>query len=90
MGISVYLDVDLLLPRSKNAQNAWRLSIVKCALAVAVVTCSVLVTSLANAQTSYQPAAKNLKAGQELQDVKFGMFIRLFGCGGWCIHPVLS
>src|SRR3989440_2431359 len=43
------------------------------------------------AQTSYQPAPENLKARQEFQDAKFGMFIHwgvysVLGDGEWIFH----
>jgi alpha-L-fucosidase len=44
-----------------------------------------------SAQTSYQPASENLKARQEFQDDKFGMFIHwgvysVLGNGEWIFH----
>ena len=47
--------------------------------------------SSARAQTSYQPSAENLKARQEFQDAKFGMFIHwgvysVLGDGEWVFH----
>lgn len=43
------------------------------------------------AQSSYQPAPENLKARQEFQDAKFGMFIHwgvysVLGSGEWIFH----
>jgi len=45
----------------------------------------------ASAQTNYQPAPENLKARQEYQDAKFGMFIHwgvysVLGDGEWIFH----
>jgi len=50
-----------------------------------------LFASLAPAQSAYQPAAENLKARQEFQDAKFGMFIHwgvysVLGDGEWVFH----
>ncbi len=47
--------------------------------------------SAALAQTNYQPAPENLKARQEFQDAKFGMFIHwgvysVLGNGEWIFH----
>ncbi len=47
--------------------------------------------SAALAQTNYQPAPENLKARQEFQDAKFGMFIHwgvysVLGDGEWIFH----
>ena len=72
-------------------RNRGRLSIGKRALAVAVMTCGVLVASEAIAQTNYQPTEENLKARQEFQDEKFGMFIHwgvysVLGDGEWVFH----
>ena len=46
---------------------------------------------VAGAQTSYEPAPENLKARQEFQDAKFGMFIHwgvysVLGDGEWIFH----
>jgi alpha-L-fucosidase len=45
----------------------------------------------ADAQSSYQPSAENLKARQDFQDMKFGMFIHwgaysVLGDGEWVLH----
>jgi len=45
----------------------------------------------ASAQTNYQPTSENLKARQEFQDAKFGMFIHwgvysVLGDGEWVFH----
>jgi len=47
--------------------------------------------SAAGAQTGYQPAPENVKARQEFQDAKFGMFIHwgvysVLGDGEWVFH----
>lgn len=47
--------------------------------------------SAAGAQSSYQPAPENLRARQEFQDAKFGMFIHwgvysVLGDGEWVFH----
>src|SRR5271154_3094871 len=60
----------------------------KCALALA--TAVFLITGAA-AQTEYQPSPENLKARQEYQDEKFGMFIHwgvysVLGDGEWVFH----
>jgi alpha-L-fucosidase len=44
-----------------------------------------------SAQNSYQPSPENLKARQEFQDAKFGMFIHrgvysVLGDGEWVLH----
>lgn len=57
--------------------------------------CGVLIAGLlivpAPAQSDYQPAPENLKARQEFQDAKFGMFIHwgvysVLGNGEWILH----
>jgi alpha-L-fucosidase len=55
-----------------------------------VMLASVAIAGVA-AQTSYQPAPENLKARQEFQDDKFGMFIHwgvysVLGDGEWILH----
>jgi hypothetical protein len=45
----------------------------------------------ADAQSSYQPSPENLKARQDFQDMKFGMFIHwgvysVLGDGEWVLH----
>ena len=50
-----------------------------------------LVTPTARAQDTYQPAPENLKARQDFQDDKFGMFIHwgvysVLGDGEWVLH----
>src|SRR5260370_22794705 len=47
--------------------------------------------SVASAQTNYQPGPENLRARQEFQDAKFGMFIHwgvysVLGNGEWILH----
>ncbi len=47
--------------------------------------------SVASAQTNYQPGPENLRARQEFQDAKFGMFIHwgvysVLGNGEWIFH----
>src|SRR5579859_5284983 len=47
--------------------------------------------SITNAQSGYQPSPENLKARQEFQDMKFGMFIHwgvysVLGDGEWIFH----
>jgi alpha-L-fucosidase len=47
--------------------------------------------SAVSAQTNYQPAPENLKARQEFQDAKFGMFVHwgvysVLGNGEWIFH----
>jgi alpha-L-fucosidase len=51
----------------------------------------ILATMSASAQTSYQPAPENLKARQEFQGDKFGMFVHwgvysVLGDGEWVLH----
>jgi alpha-L-fucosidase len=62
---------------------------------IVATTFSVLLAGLsvcvARAQTSYEPAPENLKARQEFQDAKFGMFIHwgvysVLGDGEWVLH----
>jgi alpha-L-fucosidase len=64
--------------------NAWQVSIRRCALAVAIVIGCVIPALEATAQTNYQPTAENLKARQEFQDEKFGLFIH------WGVYSVLG
>jgi alpha-L-fucosidase len=57
---------------------------------LAALTASILIAA-APAQTNYQPAPENLKARQEFQDAKFGMFIHwgvysVLGNGEWIFH----
>lgn len=52
---------------------------------------AVAAVSLASAQTGYQPSPENLKARQEFQDAKFGLFIHwgvysVLGDGEWVFH----
>jgi alpha-L-fucosidase len=60
-----------------------------------VIPLSALILSSTNfsasAQTNYQPTAENLKARQEFQDAKFGLFIHwgvysVLGDGEWVLH----
>jgi alpha-L-fucosidase len=44
----------------------------------------VFAVSIANAQSAYHPSPENLKARQEFQDMKFGMFIH------WGVYSVLG
>ena len=44
----------------------------------------VFAASIANAQSTYRPSPENLKARQEFQDMKFGMFIH------WGVYSVLG
>src|SRR5712692_6390567 len=58
-------------------------------LLAAVIASSSIPAALA--QTNYQPAPENLKARQEFQDAKFGMFIHwgvysVLGNGEWIFH----
>ena len=57
------------------------------------LSCSLLaiLTVSAQAQMDYQPSPENLKARQDFQDVKFGMFIHwgvysVLGDGEWVFH----
>lgn len=57
---------------------------------LAAFMASILI-SAASAQANYQPAPENLKARQEFQDAKFGMFIHwgvysVLGNGEWIFH----
>ena len=50
-----------------------------------------IATAAALAQSAYQPSPENLKARQEFQDAKFGMFIHwgvysVLGDGEWVLH----
>ena len=52
---------------------------------------AVRATEPADAQSSYQPSPENLKARQDFQDMKFGMFIHwgvysVLGDGEWVFH----
>jgi len=69
------------------AEN-WQRSITRCALAFGF---AVVTISSGRGQTNYQPTADNLKARQEFQDAKFGMFIHwgvysVLGEGEWVFH----
>src|SRR5258708_23539898 len=60
----------------------------KASLVIVLVS---LFTFTAPAQTAYQPTPENLKARQEFQDAKFGMFIHwgvysVLGDGEWVFH----
>jgi alpha-L-fucosidase len=51
----------------------------------------VFAASITSAQSTYQPSPENLKARQEFQDEKFGMFIHwgvysVLGDGEWVLH----
>jgi alpha-L-fucosidase len=53
--------------------------------------CVLLLAAGAVAQTAYQPSPENLKAREEFQDAKFGMFIHwgvysVLGDGEWVLH----
>jgi len=61
------------------------------ASALAAVLLGGFEISVAGAQTGYQPAPENLKAREEFQDAKFGMFIHwgvysVLGDGEWVFH----
>src|ERR1043166_2447903 len=65
-----------------------RISFTKILFALSLVT---LLASSAPAQDTYKPAPENLKARQEFQDDKFGMFIHwgvysVLGDGEWILH----
>ncbi len=52
---------------------------------------AIFAVSLASGQTGYQPTPENLKARQEFQDAKFGLFIHwgvysVLGDGEWVFH----
>jgi alpha-L-fucosidase len=69
------------------AEN-WQSMITRCALAFGF---AVVAISSGWGQTDYQPTADNLKARQEFQDAKFGMFIHWgvysgLGEGEWVFH----
>ena len=56
---------------------------------LSAASCAFIIT--AAAQSPYQPATENLKARQEFQDAKFGMFIHwgvysVLGSGEWIFH----
>ena len=60
-------------------------------LALRILVASILAVSAVDAQMVYQPAPENLKARQEFQDMKFGMFIHwgvysVLGDGEWVFH----
>jgi alpha-L-fucosidase len=55
------------------------------------VDVTVRAAQLADAQSSYQPSPESLKARQDFQDMKFGMFIHwgvysVLGDGEWVLH----
>jgi alpha-L-fucosidase len=71
-------------------RNGRRVPILKSFLA-AVIACQALAASGPFAQTNYQPTQENLKARQEFQDEKFGLFIHwgvysVLGDGEWVFH----
>jgi len=60
-------------------------------LLVWAVVSGMLAAGSANAQTGYQPSPENLKARQEFQDAKLGLFIHwgvysVLGDGEWVFH----
>jgi alpha-L-fucosidase len=69
----------------------FHLAILKSVVSVWVGACLVLAGSSAVAQSSYTPAPENLRARQQFQDAKFGMFIHwgvysVLGDGEWVFH----
>ena len=63
----------------------------KLARLLLVVAAACLFAANASGQSAYQPAPENLKARQEFQDAKFGMFIHwgaysVLGSGEWIFH----
>src|SRR5215470_266275 len=59
-----------------------------CAFVFAILTTA---AASASAQSSYQPSPDNLKARQEFQDMKYGLFIHwgtysVLGDGEWVLH----
>src|SRR5580700_6721357 len=74
-----------------TAASTRRLAAKRCALAVAFLIVVTFAGRNAFAQANYQPSAENLKARQEFQDAKFGMFIHwglysVLGDGEWILH----
>ena len=60
-------------------------------LACVIASALLLVPMLMSAQSAYQPSPENLKARQQFQDDKFGMFIHwgvysVLGDGEWVFH----
>ena len=56
-----------------------------------LVAATCLAANVASSQSSYQPAPENLRARQQFQDAKFGMFIHwgvysVLGSGEWIFH----
>jgi alpha-L-fucosidase len=68
-----------------------RITLLKCAASLCLVAGLVLLPSAALAQSDYRPTPENLRARQEFQDAKFGMFIHwgvysVLGAGEWVFH----
>ena len=76
---------------TKSNQNFISTLILLLILQVFVAISARAAEAPADAQSSYQPSPENLKARQEFQDMKFGMFIHwgvysVLGDGEWVFH----
>jgi alpha-L-fucosidase len=74
-----------------TAASTCRFAAKRCALAVGLLIVVSFAGRTALAQATYQPSPENLKARQEFQDAKFGMFIHwgvysVLGTGEWVFH----
>jgi alpha-L-fucosidase len=74
-----------------TAASTCRFAAKRCALAVGLLIVISFAGLNALAQATYQPSPENLKARQEFQDAKFGMFIHwgvysVLGSGEWVFH----
>jgi alpha-L-fucosidase len=68
-----------------NAMRGWHFLVLFC------FSLTAMVGSAGQGQSEYQPSPENLKARQEFQDAKFGMFIHwgvysVLGDGEWVFH----
>jgi len=75
----------------RTAASTWRFAAKRCALAVASLIVVTFAGRNSHAQANYQPSPENLKARQEFQNAKFGMFIHwgvysVLGSGEWVFH----
>src|ERR1700723_3762280 len=74
-----------------TAASTRRVAAKRCALAVAFLIVVTFSGRNPLAQANYQPSPENLKARQEFQNAKFGMFIHwgvysVLGSGEWVFH----
>src|ERR1035438_1503838 len=86
--------VSNLMPQPSQLsakEDTWRFAAKRCALAVAFLIVVTFAGRNSLAQANYQPSPENLKARQEFQNAKFGMFIHwgvysVLGSGEWVFH----